>query len=53
MEDIKDLLGDDAKQHKLHIKENQDRGVYVEGAHMFVAKNNDDITRCLEIGHKN
>lgn len=53
MEEIKDLLGDDAKQHKLQIKENPDRGVYVEGAHMFVAKNNDDITRCLEIGHKN
>jgi hypothetical protein len=51
-EEIRDLLGEDTKK-KLMIKETTDSGVYVKGAHMFVAKNNDDIGRCLDIGHKN
>jgi hypothetical protein len=51
-EEIKDLLGKEKDSAKLTIKESPDSGVHVQGANMFVAKNYEDINKCLEIGHK-
>ena len=51
MEEIRDLLSKEDK--KLVVKENENSGVYVKGATMYVAKKMPDIQKALERGHEN